>query len=207
MDLVRLIALILAGQRMLGIDARHPDIGISRGVGLDLLAARAAHQLVHRLVERPPGQIPQRIVNDAGDVLRNIRHPEPLPHHLAVARVLAPQQRQDAAADHLLVDDVEPLGIAMRAAAEIIAGDAFIGLDGQNGLHQIGLGHGQGVPHVPAVGIGAESLDPYVGDFHGLAPFSMPDGTDRRLTLSIAQSSGLRTTAAPTNSTCVRRTS
>ena len=91
-DLVGEVALVLAGERVLGIDARLPDVRIGRGVGL-YLVARPAHQLVDRRLERPAGEIPERVVDDARDVLRDVGDPQPLPDHLAVERILADEQR------------------------------------------------------------------------------------------------------------------
>ena len=93
------------------------------------------------------------------DVLGDVGDPHPLPDQLAVERVLAEEQVPDPAGDDLLVDDVEPVLVAMRAAAEVVAGDALVGLDGQHGLHQLRVRDRQRVAGVPPVGVGPEGLD------------------------------------------------
>ena len=167
MDLVGEVAFALAGERMLGIDPRRADIGIGAGVGLDPVAG-AAHQLVDRQSHRPAGKVPQHQVDDARDILRDVGDPQPFPDQLAVVGVLADQQRAQAAEQQRLVGGVQPLLVAMGAAAEEIAGDALVGLDARHRLHQLGLGLGDRMAHVPAVGMGPERDDFHVGDLHAL---------------------------------------
>ena len=117
MDLVGEVALVFAGERVLGIDLRRADIGIGAGIGLDPVAG-AAEELVDGLLEGAAGEVPEHQVDDAGDVLRDVGDPHPFPDHLAVERILADEERADAAEEQRLVGGVEALLVAVRAAAE-----------------------------------------------------------------------------------------
>ena len=139
------------------------------GVGGDFVAGGA-----EQLVDGQPGdlaaEVPQREIDGGEHAVRQGRQVEALalleavPEHLAVERVLADEVRLDDALDGARVGD-----------AEVVAADALVGGDGQEGLDGLVLVAGRGGVAV-AVGVAdglrqvREAGDGDVGDLHGAAP-------------------------------------
>ena len=102
--------------------------------------------------------------DNAEQVLGDVGDPQPLPDQLAVERVLADQQRADAAEQHGAIVRRQSLLVAMRAAAEVVPFRALVGHDPGQRLHQLGARVWPAV--LEAVGVRSEGDDLDIGDLH-----------------------------------------
>ena len=128
MDLVGEIALLFAGERVLGVVLRRAHVWIGAGVRFHPVSA-AAHQLVDGDAGRVSGQIPEHHINDADHIFGRFRRPEPLPDPLAIVRIHPDQQRFHPAEDVVDVPLIKPILIAMSMPAEIAANTPAIGMN------------------------------------------------------------------------------